>query len=57
VPYAPDSTEHAGAINIFFQEGTIAHDQVSNISGSTITKTAQDAADRWVVWVSSTAAL
>lgn len=57
LPYAAGATEHAGATNIFFQEGTIAHDQVSGVSGSTVTITAQDAGDRWVVWFPSTGAL
>lgn len=57
LPYTPSSTEHAGATNIFFQEGSIAHAQVSGVSGTTVTKTAQDSGDRWVTWFPSTGAL
>lgn len=57
LPYAPSSTEHAGAINMFYNEGVDLKAQVSGISGSTVTITAQADNSRWVVWFAATAAL
>lgn len=57
LPYAPSSTEHAGVINMFYNEGIDLKAQVSGISGSTVTIAAQADNSRWVNWFASTAAL
>lgn len=57
LPYTPASTEHAGADNIFFNNGTDLKAQVSGISGTTVTITAQTSGSKWVVWFPSSAAL
>lgn len=57
MPYAPDSTEHAGATNLFFKNGTVNHTGVSGISSATATITAGSAADIWNTLVPSSAIL
>lgn len=57
LPYAPLSTEHAGATNIFTKNGTTNHAGVSGISSATLTVTAGTAADIWVIATPSSAPL
>lgn len=58
-PYLPDSSENAGADNIFFKNGATAHASVSAFSVSTgvVTNTAGSSGDKWVVLAPSTALL
>lgn len=48
--YKPINTEHAGAKNVFTQDGALAHADVSGVSDSTgaVTITEQDGAEFWV---------
>lgn len=55
LPYAPDYTEHAGAYNIIYKNGTSA--SVTSISGSTVTITAGSSGDIWTFFGPSTALL
>ena len=57
LPYAPASTEHAGAVNIFTKNGSTNHSNVSGISSATLTVTAGTAADKWVIATPSAAVL
>jgi len=57
LPYTPSSTEHAGAINIFYKNGTEDKSAITGISGTTVTRTASSSGDIVVVWFPSTGTL
>lgn len=57
MPYALDYTEHAGAHNIIYKNGSDNKANVSGISSATLTVTAGTAAQKWVIVAPSSAPL
>lgn len=54
LPYTPDYTEHAGAHNILYKNGSDAKASISGISGKTVTGTPGTSGDIWVLLTPST---